>query len=116
MKTSLQLYLNIVRISTLQYVCFLKKTIKTISMLRCNQFILPILNWVFCTYCIVIDFDVPLIYLGLKLSIQGNPSVFKILFECNYETFPWGHCSDNPGFQAPCFILTFAFQKLNCAN
>ena len=50
-KTSLQLYLNTVRNLTLRYFCFFKKAITTIFMLYFNQFLLPILNWVFCPFC-----------------------------------------------------------------
>ena len=50
-KTSLQLYQNIIRNLTLRYLCFFKKAITTIFMLYFNQFLLPILNWVFCAFC-----------------------------------------------------------------
>ena len=49
-KTSLQLYLNIVRNLTLRYLCFLTKAIKTVFMLCFNQFLLLILNRVFCVF------------------------------------------------------------------
>lgn len=58
---------------------------KTVSMLCLNLFLLPIFKWhLLCVVYIVIDFNVFLLFLGLRFSIQGVFHVFPRLSKCKF--------------------------------
>ena len=55
-------------------------------MLCLNLFLLPIFKWhLLCVVYIVIDFNVFLLFLGLRFSIQGVFHVFPRLSKCKFE-------------------------------
>ena len=51
---------------------------------------------------IVIGFDAPL---AENYQHKEHSSVLKILAEWKYETFSWGPCAHNPGFQTPNLLV-----------
>ena len=51
---------------------------------------------------IVIGYDVPLAW---SYQSKEHSRVLKILSECKYETFSWGSCAHNPGFQTPNLLV-----------
>ena len=94
---------------TLRYVCFFLKAIKTAFMLCCDLFLLPIFNCcLLCVDYIVIHFDVFQIFLGLKLSIQENLSIFQDLSKCKYGNFYRGF---RPCIPHPNYLLILLLKK-----
>ena len=84
------------------------KTVSMLCMLCLNLFLLPIFNWhLLCVVYIVIDFNVLLSFLGLRLSIQGVFHVLARLSKCKFENLSCVFCPRTPKPQLP-FDFFFA--------
>ena len=53
---------------------------------------------------IVVGFDAPLAW---SYQTKKHSRVLKVLSDRKYETFSWGLCAHNPGFQTPNLLVFY---------